>query len=106
MKELFTPEEFEEAINKDYPIVIIFFKPNCGTCKMYFNGLKSIDTTNFYKIDIDGEYSEYYRFTVKMRMFMPDTRIYYKGEKISSDIGVLFTKQLRELKEKMKNINT
>ena len=91
--------EFIEKVQSNTPIVIIFHKPFCASCKKYFGELSKYDTKNFYLVDIysNEEDTHYYVHEVKMRMAMPDTRVYKNGECLFTKVGILYETQMKEL---------
>ena len=84
-------DEFEQAVNAgDELLVVDFFAPWCGPCKMLVpvkeRAADKFSDEHFYKVDIDEEMDLAARFQV---MSVP-TLIYFKrGEVLSKSVGLV-----------------
>lgn len=82
------------VINNDNPKIIIYHKERCSLCKRYLMLLEDYDF-NYYVLNT-SEHKDLFK-KYKMSMFLPETRIYKKGELIYIKSGVLYNKQIKEL---------
>lgn len=88
-------EDFEKLIQEDALNIVVFYRPNCDVCDIYFEELKRRNINNFYKININEDVVHY-----KGRLgiwSLPQTRIYMNGNVVWECVGVLFDKQINEL---------
>lgn len=101
MEELFlTNESFDSFIkNADLPVIVDFFAPWCGPCKMMGAILKEFseeygDKAIIAKIDTDAEEELAGRFGI---MSVPTVKIFKEGKEVYSLNGVQSKARLLEL---------
>jgi thioredoxin 1 len=99
-----TPQEFEkEVINSDKPVIVDFWAPWCGPCKMLtpvFEGLaddEEYKDVKFVKIDIDEAEDI---AADKGIMSIPALQIFKEGSKVDEKMGAMPKSDLKEFIDK------
>lgn len=91
-----TSEEFESIVNKDTPEIVIYITDYCPICKRHVDEMMNKHKFSFHLFDINKLKESYKKY--KMSMFIPETRVYVKGEIKFCMGGQLYDTQIDRLR--------
>lgn len=100
VKDITTQEFQEKVINSSNPVLVDFWAPWCGPCRMLSPVVDSVseqyDGVDFYKVNADEEGSLAGEFGI---MSIPTLMLFKDGKIVDESLGVIGEEQLKEFIE-------
>ena len=96
-----TTEQFEQKLRNGEKMVVEFWAPWCGPCKMMKPTFEKVSqnlkienfAVNLYTINVDSNREIAQRYGVRS---IPTTKAFYGGKESSTKVGVLGESQIKE----------
>ena len=98
-----TAEKLQEKINNGEKVIVEFWAPWCGPCRMMkpmFERVASSNETDVQMYTMDIENNKEYSMSLGIRS-IPTTKMFNKNELVETKVGVLNEGQIKELVENL-----